>query len=84
MSPIVVRAQADVLDGAPALGHQREAALALVAQGSQQRVAGSRTDVGLAAGRPFHGDVHARASPFVATIGRDGQFPQVGARFGQD
>ena len=39
------RAQADVLDGAPALGHQREAAFALVAQGSQQRVAGFRVGI---------------------------------------
>ena len=52
-----------MLDGAPSLGHQREAAFALVAQGSQQRVAGSRIDIEFAAGGPFHGDVQARAAP---------------------
>jgi hypothetical protein len=44
------RAEHNVLQGALPLGHQREAAFALVAQGSQQRVTGFRVDVQLAAG----------------------------------
>jgi hypothetical protein len=67
------RADADVLDGAPSLGHQREAASALVAQGPQQRVTGSRVDAGFAAARLLHRDVHARAGPFVAGTGEDRQ-----------
>ena len=78
------RADADVLDGAPPLGHQGEAAFALVAQGSQQRVAGFRIDIEFAAGWPFHRDVHARAGPFIAGIGEDGQVLQVRPGFGQD
>ncbi len=49
------RAEADVLDGAPPLGHQGEAAFALVALGAQQRVAGFRVDVEFAAGGLFTG-----------------------------
>ena len=40
-----------MLDGAPPLGHQREAAFALVAQGAEQRVAGSRIDIEFAVAR---------------------------------
>jgi hypothetical protein len=43
------RAEHDVLQGAPPLGHQREAAFAPAAQGSQQRVTGFRVDVQLTA-----------------------------------
>ena len=39
------RADHDVLQGAPALGHEREAAFSLLAQGTQQRVAGFRIGV---------------------------------------
>ena len=53
MSPIVVGLTHDVLDGAPPLGHQREAAFSLVAQGPQQRVAGFRIDIEFAAARAF-------------------------------
>jgi hypothetical protein len=48
-------AEHDVLQGALPLGHQCEAAFALVAQGSQQRVTGFRVDVQLAAGGLFTG-----------------------------
>ena len=78
MSPIVVGLSHDVLQGAPPLGHQGEAAFALVAQGAQQRVAGFRVDIEFAAGGFFHRDVHARAGPFIAGIGEDGQVLQVG------
>ena len=78
------RADADVLDGAPPLGHQREAAFSLVAHGSQERVAGSRVNVEFAAGWLFHRDVHARAGPFISGIGEDGQVFEVGPGFGQD
>ena len=78
------RAEADVLDRAPPLGHQGEAAFALVAQGSQERVAGFRIDVEFAAGWLFHRDVHAHAGPFISGIGKDGQVLQVGPGLGQD
>ena len=73
-----------MLDGAPSLGHQGEAAFALVAQGPQERVAGFRIDIEFAAGWLFHRDVHARAGPFVSGIGEDGQVLQVRPGFGQD
>ena len=77
------RAEADLLDGAPPLGHQREAALSLVAQGSQQRVAGSRTDVEFRPRRASSPGRARRACPFITRIGEDGQS---GRRpgFGQD
>jgi hypothetical protein len=71
------RAEADVLDGAPPLGHQGEAAFALVAQGPQERVAGFRIDIEFAAGWLSHRVVHASAGPFVSGIGEDGQVLQV-------
>ena len=46
------RADHDVLHDAPPLGHQREAAFALVAQGAQQRVPGFRVDIEFAARGP--------------------------------
>ena len=73
------RAEHDVLQGAPPLGHQREAAFALVAQGAQQRVTGFRIDIEFAAARLFHRDVHARAGPVITGIGQERQFPQVRA-----
>ncbi|HYA52475.1 MAG TPA: FtsK/SpoIIIE domain-containing protein, partial [Streptosporangiaceae bacterium] len=63
------RADADVLHGAPALLHQREAAFALVAQGSEQRVAGFRVNVEFAAGGLSHRDEHAGPGAFEAGIG---------------
>jgi ribosomal protein S28E/S33 len=73
-----------VLDGTPPLGHQGEAAFSLVAQGSQERVAGFRIDIELAAGWLFHRDVHARAGPFINRTGEDGQVFQVRPGFRQD
>ena len=78
------RAEADALDGAPPLRHQGEAAFSLVAQGSQERVAGFRIDIEVAAGWLFHRDVHARAGPFISGIGEDRQVLQVRPGFGQD
>ena len=77
-------AEADALDGPPPLGHQREAAFALVAQGSLQRVAGFGIDIEFAAARFPHRHVDARAGPFIAGIGEEGQVLQVGAGPGQD
>ena len=79
------RAEHDALQGAPPLGHQGEAAFALVTQGAQQRVPGPRIDIQVpAAGRPFHRDVHACAGAFVSGIGQDRQVFQVGPQSGQD
>ena len=78
------RADRNVLNGAPALGHQREAAFALVAHGAQQRVTGLRIDIEFAAARLFHRDVHRCAGAFITGISEDGQFPQVRAGPGQD
>jgi hypothetical protein len=55
-----------MLDGPLALGHQREAAFSLVAQGAEQRVAGFGVDVELAAWWVLYRDVDARADPFIA------------------
>ena len=63
MSPIVVGLSDDVLDGAPPLGHQREAAFSLVAQGSQQRVAGFRIDIEFAAAGFFTGTCTPAPAP---------------------
>jgi len=78
------RADHDMLQGAPPLGHQGEAAFALVAQGAQQGVTGFRVDIEFAAGRLFHRDVHARAGPFIAGIGQERQVFEVGPGFRQD
>src|SRR5205814_4800374 len=60
------RANADVLHGAPALLHQGEAAFALVAQGSEQRVTGFRVDVEFAVAGLSHRDEHAGPGAFEA------------------
>ena len=78
------RAEADVLDGAPPLGHQGEAAFSLVAKGPQERVAGFRINIKFAAARFPHRDMHARAGFFISGIGEDGQVLQVRPGFRQD
>src|SRR5690348_6704137 len=78
------RADHDMLQDAPPLGHQREAAFALVAQGAQQRVAGFRAGIEFAAGGFSHRDMHARASALVAGIGQERQVLQVGPGLRQD
>jgi hypothetical protein len=73
------------VQGLPPLGHQREAAFTLVAQGSQQRVAGLGVRVEFpAAGGLFHRDMHADAGAFVPGIGQDRQVFQVGPGLRQD
>ena len=57
------RADHDMLQGAPSLGHQGEAAFALVAQGPQQRVAGLGVRVEFAAARLFTGTCTPAPAP---------------------
>src|SRR6266702_5115712 len=78
------RADRDSLQRSPPLGHQREAAFSLVAQGPEQRVAGSRIDIEFAAARFLHRDVHARAGPFKTGISQDRQVLEVGPGLRQD
>ena len=78
------RADRDSLQGAPPLGHQREAAFSLVAQGPQERVAGFRIDIEFAAARFPHRDVHARAGPFKTGISQERQVLEVGPGLRQD
>ena len=70
-------AEGHPLQGPPPLGHQREAAFALVAQRAEQRVAGFRVRVQLAAGRFLHRDVHACVGAFITGIGQERQVLKV-------
>jgi len=65
------------LQGLPPLGHQCEAAFALVPQRPQQRVTRFGIRVQLAAGGFLRRDVHAGAAAFIAGIGQQRQVLQV-------
>ena len=62
-----------MLQGAPPLLRQREAAFALVAQGTQQRVRGFDVDFELTAGRLSHRHEDARSGTLIAESARNGR-----------
>ena len=74
MSPILLGAGGDVLEGAPALVEQGESAFAEAVQGVLQGVAGAGADIEVA---PvcglFDGDVDAYSGAVVAGVGQGGQ-----------
>ena len=74
MSPILLGAGGDVLEGAPALVEQGESAFAKAAQGALQGVAGVGADIEVA---PvcglFDGDEDAYSSAVVAGVSQGGQ-----------
>jgi hypothetical protein len=75
----------DPLQGPPPLGHQREAAFALVTQGPQQRITGFGVRAQCpAAGRLLYRDVHPRTGAFVPGVGQQRQVLQVGPGLRQD
>jgi len=74
----------DVLNGLPSLGHEREAAFALVAEAAEQRVTGFRVDVEFAFAGFLHGHEYSRSGSFVTGVGEDRERFQVGPGGGQD